>query len=203
MDFELFASIPEFLEFSRPNGPTCLVLEVRFAGQSGLALQRRLAAAKVQLPIIFVTGHGDIPRSVRAMKEGAIEFLTKPFREQDLLDAIQQGLDRDHERLEREKVLLVLEERFKTLSPRERQIMIRVALGRLSKQIAGDLGISEITVKVHRGNLMRKMKVPSVAHLTLIADRLGLLEEDPFIARFQNSPATLPHIERMLQSKGY
>jgi RNA polymerase sigma factor (sigma-70 family) len=203
MDVELFASIPEFLKFRRPNGPTCLVLEVRLAGQSGLELQRRLVAANIQLPIIFVTGHGDIPMSVQAMKGGAIEFLTKPFREQDLLEAIQQGIDRDHERLEREKVLSVLKERFKRLSPREREIMVQVALGRLSKQIAADLGISEITVKVHRSNLMRKMKIHSISELTLITDRLRLLQEDLLVVRFQHSPPATIDIEQMLQSKSY
>ena len=141
---------PTFSTSDPPDGPTCLVLDVRLPGQSGLDLQRELAAANRELPIIFITGHGDIPMSVQAMKGGAIEFLTKPFRDQDLLDAIQLGLSRDRARRENEKALAALRERFGSLSPREREIMIQVARGRLSKQIAGDIGIAEATVKVHR-----------------------------------------------------
>src|SRR5205085_1236391 len=132
-------SISDFLKSNPPDGPTCLVLDVRLPGQSGLDLQRELAAAKRELPIIFITGHGDIPMSVQAMKGGAIEFLTKPFRDQDLIDAIQLGLSRDRSRRENEKSLNTLRERFGSLSPREREIMIQVARGRLSKQIAGDI----------------------------------------------------------------
>ncbi len=143
-----FASISDFLRSELPDGPTCLVLDVRLPGQSGLDLQRDLAAANRELPIIFITGHGDIPMSVQAMKGGAIEFLTKPFRDQDLLDAIEAGLARDRARRENEKALSALRERFGSLSPREREIMIEVARGRLSKQIAGDIGIAEATVKV-------------------------------------------------------
>jgi FixJ family two-component response regulator len=176
MDVQLFESIPNFIKANRSNGPACLVLDVRLPGQSGLDFQRELAAAKVELPIIFITGHGDIPMSVQAMKGGAIEFLTKPFREQDLLDAIQVGLDRDRVRREAEEALRALRERFETLSPREREIMIEVARGRLSKQIAGDIGITETTVKVHRMNLMRKMKIRSLTELTRIVDKLGLVQ---------------------------
>jgi FixJ family two-component response regulator len=177
MDAQLFASVPEFLKCNRPNSPACLVLEIRLPGQSGLELQRELSAANIPLPIIFVTGHGDIPMSVQAMKRGAIEFLTKPFREQELLDAIQLGLDRDRARQECDKALSALRERFEKLSPREREVMIQVAQGRLSKQIAADLGISEITVKVHRSNMRRKMKVRSLSELIRIADKLGLVQE--------------------------
>src|SRR6201996_1618207 len=139
---QLFASIPDFLKSDLPDGPACLVLDVRLPGQSGLDFQRELAAAKREMPIIFITGHGDIPMTVQAMKGGAIEFLTKPFRDQDLLDAIQLGLSHDRVRRENEKALASLRERFSSLPPRERDIMIQVARGRLSKQIAGDIGIT-------------------------------------------------------------
>jgi len=175
---QLFASISDFLEADPPDGPTCLVLDVRFPGRSGLDLQRELAAANRELPIIFITGHGDIPMSVQAMKGGAIEFLTKPFRDQDLLDAIEVGLARDRARLQSESDLAVLSERFASLSPREQEIMIQVARGRLSKQIAGDIGIAEATVKVHRSRLMRKMKARSLPALSRMADKLKLVPEE-------------------------
>jgi FixJ family two-component response regulator len=175
LDAQLFASISDFLKSDPPDGPTCLVLDVRLPGQSGLDLQRDLAAANRELPIIFITGHGDIPMSVQAMKGGAIEFLTKPFRDQELLDAIQLGLSRDRARRENEKASAALKERFETLSPREREIMIQVAHGRLSKQIAGDIGIAEATVKVHRSRLMHKMKARSLPELSRMADRLKLV----------------------------
>jgi FixJ family two-component response regulator len=178
MDAKLFASIPDFLKSDPPDGPTCLVLDVRLPGQSGLDLQRELAAAHRNLPIIFITGHGDIPMTVQAMKGGAIEFLTKPFRDQDLLDAIQLGLARDRVRRENEEALTALKERFGSLSPREREIMIEVARGRLSKQIAVDLGIAEATVKVHRSRLMRKMKARSMPALSWMADKLKLIPEE-------------------------
>jgi FixJ family two-component response regulator len=155
------------------------VLDVRLPGQSGLDLQRELAAARRDLPIVFVTGHGDIPMSVRAMKSGAIEFLTKPYRDQDLLDAIALGLARDRARRENEMALASLKERFGSLSPREREIVIEVARGRLSKQIAGDIGIAEATVKVHRSRAMRKMNVRSLPELGRLADRLNLVPEKP------------------------
>ena len=177
-DAQLFASIPDFLECDPPDGPTCLVLDIRLPGQSGLDLQRELAAANRELPIIFITGHGDIPMSVQAMKGGAIEFLTKPFRDQELLDAIQLGLSRDRARRENEKALSVLRERFESLSPREREIMVQVAHGRLSKQIAGDIGIAEATVKVHRSRLMHKMKAGSLPELSRMADKLKLVAEE-------------------------
>jgi len=179
LDAQLFASIPDFLKSEPPDGPTCLVLDVRLPGQSGLDLQRELAAANRELPIIFITGHGDIPMSVQAMKGGAIEFLTKPFRDQELLDAIQLGLSRDRARRENEKALAALRERFESLSPREREIMIQVAHGRLSKQIAGDIGIAEATVKVHRSRLMHKMKARSLPELSRMADKLKLVPEEP------------------------
>jgi FixJ family two-component response regulator len=179
MNTRLFASISDFLEFDLPDGPTCLVLDVRFPGQSGLDLQRELAAADRGLPIVFVTGHGDIPMSVQAMKSGAIEFLTKPYRDQDLLDAIQLGLSRDRAWRENEMALAAIRDRFGTLSPREREIVIQVARGRLSKQIAGDIGIAEATVKVHRSRAMRKMNVRSLPELGRLADRLKLVSEKP------------------------
>jgi FixJ family two-component response regulator len=177
LDTQLFASISDFLKSDPPDGPTCLVLDVRLPGQSGLDLQRELAAANRELPIIFITGHGDIAMSVQAMKGGAIEFLVKPFRDQDFLDAIHLGLSRDRARRENEKALAALRERFETLSPREREIMIQVAHGRLSKQIAGDIGIAEATVKVHRSRLMHKMKARSLPELSRMADKLKLVSE--------------------------
>ena len=179
LDAQLFASISDFLKSDPPDGPTCLVLDVRLPGQSSLDLQRELAAANRELPIIFITGHGDIPMSVQAMKGGAIEFLTKPFRDQELLDAIQLGLSRDRARRENQKALAALRERFESLSPREREIMVQVAHGRLSKQIAGDIGIAEATVKVHRSRLMHKMKARSLPELSRMADKLKLVPEEP------------------------
>ena len=179
MDVRLFATIPDFLKSDPPNGPTCLVLDVRLPGQSGLDLQRELARAKRKLPIIFITGHGDIPMSVQAMKGGAIEFLTKPFRDQDLLDAIQLGLSRDRAWRENEEALADLRKRFASLSPREREIMIQVARGRLSKQIAHDIGIAEATVKVHRSRAMQKLKASSLPELGQIADKLQLVSDEP------------------------
>src|ERR1700726_2736739 len=154
LDAQLFASISDFLKSDPPDGPTCLVLDVRLPGQSGLDLQREFASAHREIPIIFITGHGDIPMSVQAMKGGAIEFLTKPFRDQELLDAIQIGLSRDRARRENDKALSALRGRFDALTPREREILIEVVRGRLSKQIAFDFGVSEVTVKVHRSNMM-------------------------------------------------
>ena len=179
INVQLFASIPEFLKSDPPNGPTCLVLDVRLPGQSGLDLQRELAAANREIPIIFVTGHGDIPMSVQAMKRGAVEFLTKPFRDQDLLDAIQLGLSRDRARREHDKDLAALRERFASLSPREREIVIQVARGRLSKQIAHDIGIAEATVKVHRSRAMQKMQAGSLPELGRMADKLKLVPDAP------------------------
>jgi FixJ family two-component response regulator len=179
LNAQLFATISDFLASDPPDSPACLVLDVRFPKQSGLDLQRELAAAGRNLPIIFVTGHGDIPMSVQAMKCGAIEFLTKPFRDQDLLDAIQLGLSRDRARREYDFALASLKARFGTLSPREREIVIQVARGRISKQIAGDIGIAEATVKVHRSRAMRKMNARSLPELGRMADRLKLVSEKP------------------------
>ena len=171
----LFASITDFLASKPPEGPTCLVLDVRLPGRSGLDFQRELAATSVNLPIVFITGHGDIPMTVQAIKAGAIGFLTKPFRDQDLLDAVNDGLARDRARCEDEKALSVLRARFEQLTPRERAILMQVVQGRLNKQIAGKMGITETTVKVHRSNMMRKIKAASVAELCRIVDRLKLV----------------------------
>ena len=179
IDVQLFASISDFLKSDLPDGPTCLVLDVRLPDQSGLDLQRELAAANRRIPIIFITGYGDIPMSVEAMKGGAIEFLTKPFRDQDLLDAIQLGLSRDRARRKEEKDLAVLRDRFGSLSPREREIVSQVARGRLSKQIAHDIGIAEATVKVHRSRAMQKMKAGSLPELGRMADKLKLVTDKP------------------------
>jgi FixJ family two-component response regulator len=177
LDSQLFGSVSEFLSFDPPDGPACLVLDVRLPGQSGLNFQRELAAANRQIPIVFITAHGDIRMSVQAMKDGAIEFLTKPFRDAELLDAIQLGLARDHARRESENALAALRGRFGSLSPREREIMIQVAQGRLSKQIACDIGISEPTVKVHRSRAMRKMNARSLPDFGRMATKLGLESE--------------------------
>lgn len=174
-----FSSVPDFLKADPPEGPTCLVLDVRMPGRSGLELQRDLAAANRQVPIIFITAHADVPMTVQAMKGGAIEFLTKPFRDQDLLDAVDAGLARDRARRESERALAALRERFDTLSSREREIMLHVVAGRLNKQIAHDIGIAESTVKVHRTNLMRKMKARSLPELSRMADLLNIRPQQP------------------------
>ena len=174
LQVKALASVPEFLKEGRPEGPTCLVLDVRLPGRSGLDFQRDLSVANVHLPIIFITGYGDIPMSVQAIKGGAIEFLTKPFRDQELLDAIQLGLARDRAWLEEAKAMAALRSRFETLTPREREVMALVVTGRLNKQIAYDIGISEITVKVHRGQVMRKMSAASLPDLARMADKLNL-----------------------------
>ena len=172
-----FSSVSDFLSADPSDGPTCLVLDIRMPGGSGLELQRDLAAANRHVPIIFITAHGDIPMSVQAMKGGAIEFLTKPFRDQDLLDAVEAGLARDRAQRENDKAVSALRERFETLSSREREIMVQVTAGRLNKQIAHDIGIAESTVKVHRTNLMRKMKARSLPELSRMADSLNLSPE--------------------------
>jgi FixJ family two-component response regulator len=175
----LFASIADFVESEPSHVPTCLVLDVRLPGRSGLDFQRELATAGVELPIIFITGQGDIPTSVQAMKAGALEFLTKPFRDQDLLDAVDVGLARDRARRDGEESLRALRERFELLTPREQAILVQVVEGKLNKQIASDLGITETTVKVHRSNMMRKIKPPSLAELCRMVDRLKLVPERP------------------------
>jgi FixJ family two-component response regulator len=172
LEASLHGSVAEFVEAGRPDGPSCLVLDVRLPGQGGLDFQRELTSGGVHLPIIFITGHGDIPMSVQAMKGGAIEFLTKPFRDQDLLDAIQSGLERDRAHRDRDEAVMRLRARFNSLTQREREVMNFVVAGRLNKQIAGDIGVSEITVKVHRGSLMRKMGAASVVELVLMAEKL-------------------------------
>jgi FixJ family two-component response regulator len=170
----LFASPQEFLQGSRSEAPGCLVLDVRLPGMSGLTFQKELERAGITLPVIFITGHGDIPMSVRAMKAGAVEFLTKPFHDQEMLDAIHAAIERD--RQSRRQALLVAElrERYFTLTERERQIMTLVVVGRANKQIAAELNLSEMTVKVHRGQAMRKMQAESLPELVRMADRLGV-----------------------------
>lgn len=168
-----FDSTQSFLEFSRPEGPACVVLDVRMPGASGLELQRELAAAGSGIPIIFVTGHGDIAMSVAAMKAGALEFLTKPFRDQDLLDAVHRGVEEDRRRSRRELHLDALRERYRSLTSRERQVMRMAAAGLLNKQIAAELALSEVTVKVHRANAMQKMQARSLPDLVRMSDALG------------------------------
>jgi len=174
LDARLFASIDDFRRSKLPNSPTCLVLDVRLPGQSGLDFQRDLTGANARLPVVFITGHGDIPMTVQAMKAGALEFLTKPVREQDLLDAINVGLVRDQLRRESEQALDTLRARFNVLTPRERTILKRIVDGRLNKQIAGELNIAESTVKVHRSNMMRKIKAGSVPELCRMLEKLKL-----------------------------
>ena len=169
-----FGSPSEFLRNQTAGTPGCLVLDVRLPGSSGLDFQTDLARAGVQLPIIFITGHGDIPMTVRAMKAGAVEFLTKPFRDQDLLDAVQRGLDLDRTRREQDKSEAELRSRLALLTPREREVIAFVSAGLMNKQIAGKLGVAEITVKMHRGNAMRKMQASSLADLMRMVQVLGL-----------------------------
>jgi FixJ family two-component response regulator len=171
---EAFASAQEFLRSKRPDVPSCLVLDVRLKGLSGLDLQKRLVEGDVDIPIIFITGHGDIPMAVQAMKAGAVEFLRKPFRDQDLLDAIQQALERDRKGREQRAEIAELRKRFDSLTPREREVMALVAAGLLNKQVAGELGTSEASVKVHRQHVMEKIGAESLAELVRMSDRLGI-----------------------------
>jgi FixJ family two-component response regulator len=174
LNVKLFGSTDDFLQSERPDVPCCLVLDVRLPGRSGLEFQDELANSGTDMPIIFLTGHGDIPMSVQAMKAGAVEFLTKPCRDQDLLDAVRLSLARDQERREGEKHLTEIKTHFATLTAREREVMGLVAAGLLNKQIAGEMDISEVTVKMHRGNIMRKMRARSLADLVRMADLLGV-----------------------------
>jgi FixJ family two-component response regulator len=171
---QLFATAQEFLDAKRPDLPSCLILDVRLPGLSGLDLQRELSAANIRIPIIFITAHGDIPMSVRAMKAGAVEFLTKPFRDQDLLDAIQASLAQDRVQRQKDSDVADLQKRFQSLTARERELLPLLISGRSNKEISAEIGTSEITVKVHRGNLMRKMQATSFADLVRMAADLGI-----------------------------
>jgi FixJ family two-component response regulator len=171
---EAFTAPSEFLAKPRPDAPCCLILDVRLPGVSGLGFQQELAKADIRIPIIFVTAHGDIPMSVKAMKAGAVEFLTKPFRDEDMLDAVQQALERDRARHAKEQAVAGLRAKFDSLTPREREVMAWVTGGLLNKQIAAEIGLTEMTVKVHRGKVMRKMAAKSLADLVTMADRLGV-----------------------------
>ena len=171
---ETFGTAQEFLKSARPDAPGCVVLDVRLPGLSGLDLQRELAANGINLPVIFITGHGDIPMSVRAMKAGALEFLTKPFRDQDLLDAILQALERDLSARQQRSETAELRERFDSLTAREREVMGLVVSGLLNKQIAGELGTSEVTIKIHRSQVMKKMGAGSLAELVRMTEKLGI-----------------------------
>jgi FixJ family two-component response regulator len=171
---EVFGSAAEFLQGKLPDVPSCLVLDVRLPGQSGLDFQAALAKANIHIPIIFMTGHGDIPMTVRAMKGGAIDFLGKPFRDQDMLDAVATAIDRDRERRESERLAASLKAIFESLTPREQEVMMLVSTGLMNKQVAAQMGLAEITVKIHRGHVMKKMGARSLADLVRMADLLGV-----------------------------
>jgi len=174
---EVFGSAAELLQSKLPDATSCLVLDVRLPGLSGLDFQTELARQNIEIPIIFMTGHGDIPMTVKAMKAGAIEFLTKPFRDQDLLDAVANALERDRKRREEEKSVTKLKAKLETLTPRELEVMTLVTAGLMNKQVAGEIGVSEITVKIHRGHVMRKMGARSLADLVRMAEILGISRE--------------------------
>jgi FixJ family two-component response regulator len=171
---EVFGSAPELLQSRLPDVPSCLVLDIRLPGPSGLDFQNELAKVNIHIPIIFVTGHGDIPMTVRAMKAGAIDFLTKPFRDQDMLDAVATAIERDRTRRKDEKILSETRSLFSSLTPREQEILALVAAGLMNKQIAGEIGLAEITVKIHRGHIMKKMGARSLADLVRMAEMLGV-----------------------------
>jgi FixJ family two-component response regulator len=177
LEVELFGSASEMLQSKLPDVASCLVLDIRLPGLSGLDFQTELAKANIHIPIIFMTGHGDIPMTVRAMKGGAVDFLTKPFREQDMLDAVRAAIERDRKRREADKVVADLQIRFETLTSREREILVFVTSGLMNKQIAAQLGLAEITVKIHRGHIMRKMGAKSLADLVRSAEALGIASQ--------------------------
>ena len=174
LEVELFGSASEMLQSKLPDVASCLVLDIRLPGLSGLDFQAELAKANIHIPIIFMTGHGDIPMSVRAMKGGAVDFLTKPFRDQDMLDAVTVAIERDRKRREADKIVAGLQTHFETLTPREREILALVSSGLMNKQIAAELGLAEITVKIHRGHIMKKMGARSLADLVRRAETLGI-----------------------------
>jgi FixJ family two-component response regulator len=179
LQVETFGSAPEMLQKKLPNVASCLVLDIRLPGLSGLDFQSELAKSNIHIPIIFMTGHGDIPMTVRAMKGGAVDFLTKPFRDQDMLDAVVAAIDRDRRRREADKIVASLQSLFETLTPRERDVLALVASGLMNKQVAAQLGLAEITVKIHRGHIMKKMGARSLADLVRMAETLGIHRAKP------------------------
>ena len=179
LEVEMFGSASEMLQTKLPDVASCLVLDIRLPGLSGLDFQAELARANIHIPIIFMTGHGDIPMTVRAMKGGAVDFLTKPFRDQDMLDAVTVAIERDRKRREADKIVANLQAHFETLTPREREILALVSSGLMNKQIAAELGLAEITVKIHRGHIMKKMGARSLADLLRKAETLGIRRAKP------------------------
>ena len=179
LEVEVFGSASEMLQSKLPDVASCLVLDIRLPGLSGLDFQGELAKANIHMPVIFMTGHGDIPMTVRAMKGGAVDFLTKPFRDQDMLDAVMVAIERDRKRREAAKILANLQTHFETLTPREREILVLISSGLMNKQIAAELGIAEITVKIHRGHLMKKMGARSVADLVGMAETMRIRRTKP------------------------